>query len=111
MSEWVYRVTGVDGYTGDARDLYVRAGSLAEALRCAAGRGVTGATGQHVDESEVPFGISVILANAAPEPVSDLQAAPVWTIAKGVFVGLLLWSIFCIAITIVLVFLGVIAGF
>ncbi len=95
MPEQVYRVQGTDGYSGAPREVYVRGNSVGEAIRCAGQRGII-APARHVeamDEAAVPPGVVVIPARQTGDRPSALLTNPVWTIAQGVCVGLLLWTV------------------
>jgi len=67
------------------------------------------AEGVKLDPEDVPEGVPILGAprrRARPLRERDLLTRPVWTIARGVFVGLLLWTVFAIAVWTVVFGLG-----
>ena len=91
----MFRVTGRDGMTGEARRLYVRAADAETAAAFARRRRVPDAEATPVDEGEAPEGAPVLNADAGPAPFaledSPLLRRPVMSIALGIFLGLVLF--------------------
>lgn len=106
----IYRVGGVDRQTGVPREVFIEAQSAAEASEAAWRRGIAKPEVDLVRVEDVPPGSPVIRPDRQPRPVppehSDLMTRPVWTIAKGVAMGLLLFMALIVVLQLVLAVLG-----
>jgi len=93
----IYRVTGIDRYTQRDRAAYVEAPGVRQAVDAGLSRGIVGPRAHPIDPSEVPEGVAIVrVARKVRSPRRsgrELLDRPVWTIAKGVLLGLLLWTL------------------
>ena len=99
MPPGIYECRGA----GDERTVYIRAESEAAARNAAVREGLNVRSVEQQFNATVPKGADLI--DAVPKPragVDQLREAPVWTIAKGVFLGLLLWTVFAAAVALIL---------
>ncbi len=106
----IYRVSGKDRRTSEPREVYLDAPSAVEAEDTAYRRGIAAPKVDPVRLEDVPPGVPVIRRDRGPTPVppehSDLMTRPVWTIAKGVAMGLLLFLALIVVLQFVLMVLG-----
>jgi len=101
----IYRVTGEHADTKEQETLLIRAKNLDRALEFAHNRGLNKVNGEPVNAQDA---VNNQVLSDAPEAngksslhglaESALIKNPVWTITKGIFLGLLYWSIFVYAV-------------
>ncbi|MDX9910329.1 MAG: hypothetical protein RBS39_00715 [Phycisphaerales bacterium] len=98
----IFRVSGYNAQ-GEVASIVVEAASEAVARSEAVRQGLVNTTRVDVlsiapDEDAVVRVPRPTHATRRPAAYDPLRDAPVWTIAKGVFLGLLLWAIFVFAL-------------
>jgi hypothetical protein len=110
----LFRVTGIDSRSGEARSIVIEANRMLHALSEGGRRGLHSVNAEEIthealadDESIVRPGSRSVAHDSTVVSAADspLLTRPVMTIAKGVFLGLLFWALF------VMVVYGVIAAF
>lgn len=109
----IYRVSGTDRITRETREVYIDAQSAVEANECAWSRGIAGPKEEQIRPEDVPPGAPVLRPDSSGRTItpvrpelSDLMTRPVWTIAKGVLLGSLMFAGIIFLIQLILVLLG-----
>lgn len=95
----IFRIRGEDGYQHESRELYVSAMTEEAAQRTAMKRGVVKGVSEAVLPEDVPEGVPIIRADTKrrADERPALETHPVRTIALGVLLGLvgftvLMWA-------------------
>ena len=100
----IFRVHGFRGSEGET-SILVECSSEAVARNAAVREGFTNTTKVELIEGEAEGDVVSVprfTAGSRSEDLSKFQRQPVWTIAKGVFFGLLMWTAFTMALYVVL---------
>ncbi len=110
----IYRVNGTDKHTGEARNVWLEANSAADASHIATQRAILSPRVQHVKDDDVPEHAPVIRSSGRGprDGESELILRPVWTIARGVVLGLVLFTLLAAVVRLVILLLaGTIGSF
>ena len=101
----IYRVTGEHPDTKEQETLLIRAATLNRALEFAHNRGLNKVDGEPANAQDA---VNTPILSDTPDDQSEswlrgvaessLIKRPVWTITKGVFLGLLIWALFAYAV-------------
>ncbi|MEM1422489.1 MAG: hypothetical protein AAGH64_00650 [Planctomycetota bacterium] len=105
----IYKITGEDGYQNETRELYVRAMTEQAAQRTAMRRGVVKGVSEACRPGDVPGGVPIIPADTKSrrESLPALETHPVRTIALGVLLGLVAFTVLMWAFAFVLGVIGI----
>ena len=105
----IYKIKGDNGYGRETRELYVHASTEDEAQRFAMKRGVMKGVSEPVLPQDVPEGVPVLRATASgrSDDRPALETHPVRTIALGVMLGLVGFTVLMWAFAFLLSALGI----
>ncbi len=106
----IYRVLGNDRVSGSEREVWLEANTAADASHHATKRGISSPKVEHIKEQDVPLHQPIIKTSGQSRRSSELLERPVWTIARGVALGLLMFYLILVAIRVVLFMFGVALG-